>query len=690
MSEELGEINYDERSKLIPSREDETQTPEIYLIETESKDGVEASLTDSVEIQTKFIAKKINELKDQNPEIDFKDIGVLFRNVNKQAKKIIEIFKEEGIPVIFNGDAEQIVAEEINLFLDLLSLIDNHKQDLPLLSILSLPIFGFTLDERAKIRLAFPDEKYYFRAAENYRDTMEDELSIKLKDFYEKLDNWREESKHLELDEFLWNLLLESGFYDYYGSFTGGKEKKRNLRILVDRAISYKNSSLKGLASFLQYVSRLKKRGEDIASSKNSPNSPDAIQLMSIHKSKGLEFPILFVGDLQKEFNLNNATDIEYDKKLGYGARSIELIDDVIVKRDTLLSKAIHLNKNNLELSEEMRLLYVALTRAKDKLFLVGTIKNAEDQFKKYPEDISINFLKKKKSFLDWIMSALINDKNFRKTEEGFETDNWKLKVSNINQLEETIPNNIDEESVDIQKYLTLKEQIFKQLDKPIAVIEETKPLKRSVTQIKKHGIDEEETVDIIPLDPEERVDFNAADYGTAVHRLMQFTDLEGYLEAENKKDYIEKQKDLLVERGLIREEISEHIKINAIEDFLNSELGQRLLTAFNKNPDNVLKEMPFTFDIEATELYKDVDITDRPLQITGIIDNCFIEDGEWVLIDYKTDRIRDEQTRKSRLDEYSLQLSLYKKALEKLTNLKVKESHLYFLTMEEDILVNE
>lgn len=683
MTDELGGINYNDDSKLIAFREDPTVKAEIDIIDLKSlEENSEELEDDKVEIQARFIARKIKKLVDDK-KADFKDILVLYRSINKIAKKILKIFSDEGIPVVFEGINEEVDTIEISVFLKFLNLIDNHKQDIPLLAVMELPIFNFSLDDLTKIRLEYPDSAYLYQAVEDYMNEKDDELADHLKDFYHKLDKWREMSKHSEIDDYLWELLLESNFFNYFGNLENGNDRKRNLRLLVDKAKDFKSTSLKGITSFLQYVKKLEKQGQSISNLGSITDSINAVHLMSIHKSKGLEFPVVFLADISHQFNIRNDGPYYLNKEYGFGSDYYALVDNVISRQNSILNDSLKYQHKKELLSEEMRLLYVALTRAKDQLILVGTSKDAKKDIEKWREGVDYYNLSKSLNFLNWLMGALYNDKSLRSNDNTASTNYWDINyisdISDYNLEEEPEEDRVDED------YLKLREQIYSQLNKEQRKIINNKPRKMSVSRIKKYGIDDEEIIDLVPLNEvEDKV--SSAEIGTGVHRILQLLDFEAFLESEDYNKELNRQVENFVEKGLIDEDLLDIINFEVVLNFLDSDVGQRVLNTYRDNKDKVLKEMPFLYDIDINELI-DSDQDFRPIELSGIIDLCFLEDDQWVILDYKTDRYFNQSQWEKRLDEYALQIELYGKALADLSDLPIKEKHLVFLTEGQDIV---
>ncbi len=674
MTEKLGEIEYNDEAKLVATRESNSVRPEINIIELDKFD-------DRDQIQALYIAEKIKELRKQG--INYSDIAILYRTVNKTAEKILRVLAEEGIPTRFEGDGIAVNTREIDTFLKLLQLIDNHKQDIPLLSIMNLPIFGFTLDEQSQIRMTYPETPYFYQAVEAYMEEQDNDLADKLKKFYEKLDKYREESKHIEIDDFIWDLMLDSGIYNYFGNMEGGVERKANLRLLLERTKSYKESSLKGITSFLEFVKNLEKNGQSLDTGNVSSDTDDVVKVMSIHKSKGLEFPVVFVADLNKAFKRVSTSNFLFHKDSFFGGKYAELKDGILVKSDTILEESIKTLLTNEQLSEELRLLYVAMTRAEDQLYLVGASKNLSKDKGNWSDGDNPEQLLNSNSMLEWIMRAINSSPDYNP--QTLKTDSWDIHLLTSKQIKEGINGNVEVEVIKDEDYYQLKEQIYKQMDKEEPKTVNNKPMKLSVSRVKHQEISEDEPIELVSLE-ENKTGFSPLEIGTATHKVMQQIDFNKVLESNNLEDAITNEIARIAEDGYIPVEIIPDLDPSEVLYYLNSEIGQRFIKALKEDPDNILKEFPFLYDTDINEVY-DYGLN-RPVELSGIIDLCFLEDGEWILIDFKTDRFRGEKQWENTRREYATQLNLYEKALSDLTGINVKEKHLVLLNQKRDELI--
>ncbi len=660
MSKELGEVDYNAQARLIANRSDETKPAELDLIVRDKSTDL-----NNDEIQALFLAGKIKEIV-SSPDngYSYKDIAILYRSINKKAATILKVLTEQGIPVLFDGEQQQVNAREISVFLKFISLIDNHKQDYPLLTVMQLPVFDFSLDEIVTIKKTYPDLNYFYEAVEAYRDQKEDALADRLKSFYALLDRFRRESQLYALDDYLWKVMLESDYYAYFGSLPGGQDRKRNLRLLIEKAKDFKETNLKGIIAFLDYVAKLEKNNKYLSGLKERPQDQNAVSLMSIHKSKGLEFPVVILSDVSKRFNLNSSGNFNYHKDYGYSGRLIEYKDDIKVKEDCFTIEALRTVFRREELSEEMRLLYVALTRAMDRLILVGVTED-EDSGEAQKSLLEQN------TYLDWVLTGL--ERGGKKA--------WKVKRCPEEELIGIIPDAPEKEVVEVDE--DLKRLIYDKLDSEKIEEIDSRPVKTSVSMVKRSGI-EESLVEMVELEHSDERVVSPTEFGVTVHKIFQSFDLSRLDSCEDLKEEIKTQIEEMLEDGTVTPEELRPVDLQLFENFYASELGKRLFESFKKDPGDYLVEYPFKLDLTESEIYS-LGSENNIIEVSGIIDCCFLEDGKWVLVDYKTDRYFNEQLWRQRVSEYEMQVELYEKALERLTKIPVAEKHIFFLNQNLD-----
>lgn len=718
MSSKLGEIEYTEDAYLYKGLDFGDiwdSSIEINVVE-KNTDELEIDkeleeLTD-IEVEANIVASKIKELigkKTYDPkklnfrEIMYKDIVILLRATKNWASIFTEVLLKEGIPVYSDDNTGYFEALEIKIFINLLKLIDNKRQDIPLLSVMRSPIAGFTIDDLIAIRVNKREGAFY-KALEEYINTKDDELKIRLVKFIEKLDKWAEESKFMKLDEFIWKLLRETNFYYFVGSMPGGKQRQANLRILVDRASQFEKTSINGLFNFIRFIDKLMKSSGDMGTAKIIGENENVVRIMSIHKSKGLEFPVVICAGLGKKFNLmDTREDILLHKDLGIGPKFIDLDKRIYI--ETLPLTAMKEKMKLESLSEEMRVLYVALTRAVDKLILLGSVKNINNRSLKWCDGTNLYNLTKSNCYLDWIMSAISEHKDGLLIHQlaGLETDENTLD----NHISKWKINIIDRSNILMEKSdeLIKRKEILKKLKdfrleraseyrdvidlrfnwkyKQAEAVEI--PSKLSVTDIKNLSFkDIKDAVMKIPSlikKPrflESKKGFTKAEKGTIMHFIMQHLPFNAGINEQ----YIKQQIDDMTKRELLTEEEAKVIDISKILNFFKSGIGQRIIAA-----EKLYKEVPFVLRKKAKEVIKDVSSCDEELLIQGVIDCYFEEENELVLVDYKTDFVYNDYL-ENIIKKYKVQIELYKEALEKITGKKVKESYLYLFELDKEVRV--
>ncbi|WP_101772595.1 helicase-exonuclease AddAB subunit AddA [Peptostreptococcus faecalis] len=495
MREETGELDYTEDERLNPSadfKEIELDNAyaggpiEIHLIDESKEDTIdELSDSEDNEILDLYDEEELEDIKsfraecvnisdiiykmvlaedsenkymvyDKDKEdyrrVEFKDIVILMRSIKSKATIVEEVLTEAGIPVYSESGGDFFSAFEVEIFMNLLKIIDNPMQDIALISVMRSPIFGFNTVELAKIKVRNKGVSFYeallnesknciksenqddesidkskslvgeieVNRNETVSDTIEiDEDEIKLRSkidvFIDSIDKYRKKSTIIPIDEFIWYLFKETGYYKYIGMLPLGEQRQNNLMLLFERARKYEKTSYKGLFNFINYVDRIKSRSDDFGEAKLISESANVVRVMSIHKSKGLEFPVVIVANSNKRFNKSsNKSDLLLHQKLGYGPKVVNF--EKKVTYDSLSRKIIKNRETNESLAEEMRLLYVAMTRAKEKLIFTGTVKDyekSEENWKGVRRNLDGNLdsvaILSTKSYLDWIMPTIIN-----------------------------------------------------------------------------------------------------------------------------------------------------------------------------------------------------------------------------------------------------------------------------------------
>jgi len=727
MCRELGEIDYDAEAALYagmefpPCAEPHGGANEILLIETrESEDSdlsEELQEMDRRQVEATAIARRIKALMDSGYHVmdkktgeyrpvQYGDIAILLRTMKNWSTVLEDVFGKEGLPFYAETAEGYYSVPEVETVLHLLRLIDNPRQDIPLLSILHSPIYSLTADEMMQIRLGGGKGSYY-DCLQNYLETGEDEdLRGRVSAFLGDIDAFRKQNRDLSLHELLRLLYRETGYYDYLGMTAGGELRQANLRLLLDKAEQYEKGSRKGLFYFIRYVEDMKTAEVETSSARLQDDSPEHIRVMTIHKSKGLEFPVVFVSDMGKAFNEMDAREkIIFHQKWGYGMDWMDLEKRVSYRTLSRMALADAVRMENL--AEDIRVLYVALTRAKEKLILTGTTKNLEKSMEKWTQTaetkgqvLPLFRLRRAKSYFDWVMPAYLRHPHCKVEAEGWEegcrfmeeASQWELSI----RMREDVLKPVEEEQklAEAQKeYFAAWEtpeemtaqraEVFRILGWKYPHEKEVKlPAKLSISEIKRKYQEEmsgelQTAPKTISLpEKRERKGLTGAQIGTAMHTVLEECDLR----KEYDKEALESLIAGLVQKGRLTAEEAAAVRRKELLQFFGSGLAQRLRAA-----DKIETERPFSLLMQPKELFFGAeyqDVTDTVL-VNGIIDCYFVEKGKVILLDYKSDRVYDETELKER---YRIQLALYKIALERALGLPVAEVYIYSLAMGKEI----
>ena len=652
MNKRATEIDYDAAAQLQFGATFEVgknyfdERPEFYYIKSEKDDDSSA-----IELEMRFIAGKIHELitskklvrdgENYRP-VQFKDIVILHRSPKTQAFSILDTLKKYGVPAYVPDEENYFRANEIQVVMSLLNLLDNARQDIPLAAVMLSQIGGFSAEELAEIRIANPDTDFYTAVSLG---------SDKCKNFLGKLNLWREMARQLGVPELLSNLYRETGYYDSVGKDDRGDARQANLRILIDRATTFESTNARGLSRFIEFIGKLKEHGNDLAAATTLGENENVVRVVTIHKSKGLEYPVVFVAGVGKQFNKDDYTKgiIFMHREFGIGA--FRTTKDSLLKVKTLATQAVSKKISDESISEELRLLYVAMTRAKEKLFLVGiTSKTALEKLK--PVDVPTDYeILSANEFMDWLLP--IKDA--------------LTPVIYSEQVESSEIKAIQERSLG-----AAKEKILQAPEKLLTIPLEKIPAKLSVTELKRRAQEEDlpklETFaqkKFIWRRPKflQAKEISGAEFGSLMHKVMQSLNLSGDLSTRGIAAQIEE----LARREIISSEHVKLIKPEKISKFFASELGQRLV-----NAQEFYRELPFSRLIDAQKFFH----VDEKIFIQGIIDLLFKDAaGHWILLDYKTDRDAPDIA-----ERYKVQIELYAAAVEALLKIKVAEKYLYLL----------
>lgn len=708
MSKELGSIDYTKEEYLnlgsdYEEYENGLGNSEIHLIDLEEEEYLENDDVEKAkeeisiekeEIEASFVSEKIEELikskvqvKDKKlgkRDIQYRDIVILLRSTSNIAPIYEKELIKKEIPVFSDASSEYLDTMEIQTIMNLLKILDNPIDDISLVSVLRSKIGNFTDNEIIEIRYEDKTGDYY-NSLISAKQNLEENLKEKIETFLAKLDEWRKESDTLSLAELIWKIYLDTGFYNYVGLMSNGSLRQANLKMLFERAREYEKTSFKGLFNFIRFIERVRVTNGDMSAAKIIGENENVVRIMSIHKSKGLEFPVVFISATSKQINMQDLkADILLHQDFGIGPEYINY--EKRIEYPTSAKEAMKIIIKEETIAEEMRMLYVALTRAKEKLIITGTVKNYEKNIEKKKDDLKIYnsktgkinpvLIKKYISYLDWILLVLLNS-----------------DISDIASLKTYKKSKIlvNEEKVrEIREFNFEKETDFEDFEKALnwkypKLIATKLPIKSTVSKIKEMQADSVDfenlksreigIANIAPIfmqDEKENV-ISGSIKGTLMHLFLQRIDF--------KIDYninkLDELRNELIAKKIITENESKTIDLNKVDNFLKSDLIKK-----TKTSKEIGKEKAFCIKMNAKEFFEDAE--NETILVQGIIDLYFVDaNDEIVLIDYKTDYVKNE---KELIDKYRVQLELYRKALEMGLGKKVVGMYIYSLYLNKEI----
>ena len=556
---------------------------------------------------------------------------------------------------------------------------------------------------------------------EGDEESQKSELELKVRRFLDDLKELQEKSMYMSTDEFLWYIYTNSGYYAYCGALPGGSQRQANLRILFERAKQFEETSFKGIFNFINFISKLKKSNSDMGSAKTLGENANVVRIMSIHKSKGLEFPIVICSGMGRNFNtMDFRKDVLYHHELGYGPQIVDF--ERRISYPSIAKEALKCKINIENISEEMRILYVALTRAKEKLIITSSIKDIEQNMHKWSSNISTEKMVSKydilngKNYMDWMMPAIIKHKDLEDIRETYnlstsismeDESKWSVKTWNRDDIDfekhekegiREVLNTMDLSQHDTEYY----EQIEKKLNFEypyLGVVKKAASI--SVTEIKKRQEEYEEQDDSLGLykhkttlkkpkflsESQKTEKITGARRGTIVHLIMEVLDFEKV----NTESEIKAQIQDLVKRRIITEKESQVLSPRKIMRFFKSPIAKRMLSSkFVKREQKIYTQIKMNDIYLNDEIFKNNRETyeNESVMLRGVIDLYFEEDDGLVILDYKTDFV-DENNKKEIIHKYKKQIEIYADVLSKLTGKKVKEKYLYLFGIDEQVKVD-
>jgi ATP-dependent helicase/nuclease subunit A len=657
--------------------------------------------------------------------VQYGDIVVLMRAPGSAANIYLEEFRQAGIPAYADVGSGYFAATEVEVMMALLKVVDNPRQDIPLAAVLRSPVVGLTGEELAAIRLAVSGDFYdalRYKAENPLQETGSEPLQQKISAFLTRLDQWRTLARQGSLADLIWRLYNDTGYYAYVGCMPGGAQRQANLRALYDRARQYEATTFRGLFRFLRFVEKFRESGHDLGAARALGENEDVVRVMSIHKSKGLEFPVVIVAGLGKQFNVSDLREPALlHKELGIGLPVVDT--ELRLTYPSIAWEAIKRRLHFEMLAEEMRILYVALTRAREKLILVGSVRDLTKSAVRWCEHVSYPGwqlpdaeLVTGRTFLDWLGPVVARHPDglplrrlaMTADEPGMpiaaDPSRWQVFFWNpadcIPVMEEA-PADPAEAMARVRELTPVEagagcvETVDRYLSWQYPYMNIVgKPAKAAVTEVKRRFAGEDDDgpegaarVKALTARPrflQGTTGLTAAERGSAMHLVMQHLDLAGDLTTEG----IKTQLAGMLARELLTAEQAAAIDTAAIAGFFAGAVGRRVLQAAAFKASAVKRELPFTMAVPAGQIYPDIpaDNGDKVL-VQGVID-CLIEEGDGlVLIDYKTDRVTPE-TIAALTAGYRGQMNLYARAVETVLNRPVRERYLYFFAAGEVIPV--
>lgn len=724
MTEKLGKIEYTKEQALYPGavfkpREDVSELQTELLLLDSSPDTLE-ELDEDVsdytarELEAGMIASRIRELTEENKGLlvwdkeqetyrraCYGDIVILLRSVSGWAETFAEVLSRQGIPAYAESRTGYFTAMEVETVLNLLSVIDNPLQDIPFASLLKAPFVGITDEELAYVTAqgrqsgGYQKELGLYGAVIQYADREgegeKNDLAKRLIKLLSLVEELRRMAVYLQMPELLYQIYDRTGYYHYVSALPGGEVRRANLDMLVEKAAAYEATSYRGVFHFIRYIEKLRKYNTDFGEASVGGEQGNTVRIMSIHKSKGLEFPIVFVSGLAKQFNKQDTRGkLLIDAQLGIGTDYLDIEKRV---KGATLKKNVMKRQMELEaLGEELRVLYVAMTRAKEKLILTAAVKHLPERLEKIQTvstrkgQIPFTVLTGASCFLDWILMSMTGgnvpillQKKTVARQLDQEMDDQRKKQDWKELLLHLTPGKVFDEGIHDLLKKSISFVYPYQADMQLNT-------KLSVSDLKKEGQENEEIKELFTLPvfmEKQEGALSGTLRGTACHRVLELFDFtclcvqDGLEEAEVTPKQVFIKLQAMVAENRLQKEAAAAVRTKELSAFFNSPLGLRMRRAAKQGM--LSKERQFVIGIPAREM-GNWD-SDELILIQGIIDAFFEEEGELVLVDYKTDAVSEEETLKKR---YQIQLAYYKRALEQMTGKRVKEVYLYSFRLGE------
>lgn len=690
MQESLGGIEYTDEVRLNAGQEfgeEFDDTTELILMD--DKELKEAEL-DAKEAAAHIAASRIKELMRDNPKLAYKDFAILLRSDKTSGPIYANILASHGIPCAYNSTTGYFSSYEVVNVLDLLNVIDNPRQEIPLAGVMRSYFAHFTIEEMAMIKGPRRRTELYDCVVQ-YSDK-DNELGKKCRSFLEVINNYRQRVGIFSTREMVSDIIYNSGYYDYISAIPGGQLKKTNLDMLAEMAAQYEKTSYHGLFNFLRYIEKLQKYDVDYGEGGAGEGEINQVKIMSIHKSKGLEFPVVIVGDFGKKYNLRDTTSgIIYDNSFGIGMDYVDLGYRTKTKTGYkgMIAKKLTIDS----IGEELRILYVAMTRAVNKLILIGK-ENIESSYSKWERmshssKLDINYLMDNVKYSAVVAPCAINNSRYRC---DFISTGRIVEIMNsaFGEHNKIVTDNLTE----ISK-LEINSETYESLQK---ILEYQYPhcnvlsikSKYSVSDLKHQAMEQSEILEeqFKMSEPEKTIPRFLGDEapeaggvlrGNAYHKVFEILDYG----IEPSKAGVVKFLDDMVNCGRLTEEYRSLINPDKFVKFMESPLGMEMREAFMSN--KLFREQPFIMEVGANEVDKSYPEEEKVL-VQGIVDAFYIKDNQVHIVDYKTDAVPMENGEEILIERYRKQLLLYKDALTKITRLEVNKISIYSVSLNKEV----
>lgn len=740
MAQELGGIEYDEQEALYVGADyPEGGNPafgdtEVLLIDSKSPE-LEDSKTRQLMIETEAltVAQKIRSmigsemvwdkaLKSYRP-MEYRDCVILLRTVSEWADIFSRVLQSQGIPAYTSSRTGYFSALEVVTVLNYLRICDNPRQEIPFAAVLHSPIGKCSAEELAAVKSTYPELKIYEACTRYAKEGGKETIRIKLKGFLDGLHDIRQRTPYTPIHQLIVEILDKTGYGTYAAAMPAGQQREANLHMLVEKAVDFEAGSYRGLFNFVRYIEEIQKYEVDFGEVNIHGETADTVRIMSIHKSKGLEFPVVFVSGMGKKFNFMDANGaVVLHSQLGIAS---DVIDTKRRTKDSSLIKQVIRQRMVKEtLGEELRNLYVALTRAKEKLILSGSgdlkkwIESCAHLMYDERRHLYYGRLTGARCYMDWVLPALAGHPAFAPVHEMFGQKFLRqgpLSGSPTGlQVHVAAPASLVEHEMIARMDRVVKKQelldwdiqtpgeprIQKLLEDRFSYVYPYEklasiPVKMTVSELKKAGEEEpgEElypTPDIVPLIPKfmqnEASALEGAARGTVYHKVFEELDYSRLIiHIDEPLPELNHQLEEMISQGKLKEEDKSCLDTEDLVRFLHSGLGRRMCRAGADR--KLFREQPFVMGIPAKEAYEDWPEQEMVL-VQGIIDAYFEEEDQLVIVDYKTDKAPDK-TGQSLVEKYGKQLLYYKRALQQITGKTVKEMVIYSITLGREVFLS-